>query len=150
MFKVEVREQFKTVTDMLNKLLQARNVNNSGAQVTLETTLTMNPADNNQHIIILGGRCAPGVDKISNTVERFNIVEGKSTELPTMNKPREGSASCVYNGDIIVTGGFDGQDGLDNIEILNINQQPLQWKMLQRKLPFKLYSSQQYVRGWRV
>ena len=125
---------------MLNKLLQARNVDNSGAQATLETTLAMKPADNNQDIIILGGYYAPGVDKVSNTVEKFNLAEGKSTELPPMNRPRGGSASCVYNGDVIVTGGHDGQDGHDTIEILNMKQQPLQWKMLQRKLPFKLYS----------
>ena len=140
MFKAEVREQFKTVTDMLNELLQARNVNNSGAQATVETTLAMNPADNNQDIIILGGRCGSENDMILNTVEKFNIAEGKSTELPPMNKPRTSSASCVYNGDVIVTGGWYGQDGYDSIEILNMNQQPLQWKMLQRKLPFKLYS----------
>ena len=140
MFKTEVREQFKTVTDMLNELLQARNGNNSGAQVTLETTLAMNPADNNQDIIILGGYYAPGVDKVSNTVEKFNLAEGKSTELPPMNKPRVSPASCVYNNDVIVTGGWDGQNTDDSIEILHMNQQPLQWKMLQRKLPFKLYS----------
>ena len=142
MFKAEMREQFKTVTDMLNKLLQARNLNNSGAQATLETTLTsaMNPADNNQVIIILGGRYAPAGDKVSNTVEGINIAKEKSAELPPMNKPRGESASCVYNGDVIVTGGWDGQDGIDSIEVWNMNQQPLQWKMLQRKLPFKLHS----------
>ena len=140
MFKVEVREQFKTVTDMLNELLQARNVNNSGAQATLETTLAMNPADNNQDIIIIGGWYAPGYREVLNTVEKFNKAEGKSTELPPMNKPRAAPASCVYNGDVIVTGGWGGRDGLDSMEILNMNQQPLQWKMLQRKLPFKLYS----------
>ena len=140
MFKTEVREQFKTVTDMLNELLQARNVNNNGAQATVETTLAMNPAENNQDIIILGGRCASENNKILNTVEKFNIAEGKSTELPPMNKPRTSPASCVYNGDVIVTGGWDGQDGYDSIEIFNMNQQPLQWKMLQRKLPFKLHS----------
>ena len=140
MFKVEVREQFKTVTDMLNELLQARNVNNSGAQATLETTLALKPADNNQDIIILGGLHGKGTDKISNKVEELNIAKGKSTELPPMNKSREGSASCVYNNDVIVTGGYDGQDVHDTIEIFNINQQPLQWKILQRKLPFKLYA----------
>ena len=142
MFKVEVREQFKTVTDMLNELLQARNVNNSGGQVTMETTLVMNPADNNQDIIILGGLCAKGTvsNKVSNTGEELNIATGKSTELPRMNKPREAPASCVYNDDVIVTGGFDGRDVHDNIEILNMNQQPLQWEMLQRKLPLKLYA----------
>ena len=140
MFKVEVREQFKTVTDMLNELLQARNVNNNGAQATLETTLAMNPADNNQDIIILGGSCGFRKEDIFNTVEKFNLAEGKSTELPPMNRPREASASCIYNGDVIVTGGQDGRDVHDTIEILNMKQQPLQWKMFRRKLPFKLYS----------
>ena len=140
MFKAEVREQFKTVTDMLNEVLQARNVNNSGVQATLQTTLAMNPADNNQDIIIIGGRFGSENDMLLNTVEKFNIAERKSTELPPMNIPRVASASCVNNGDAIVTGGWDGQDVHDSIEILNMNQQPLQWKMLQRKLPFKLYS----------
>ena len=140
MFKSEVQEQFKTVTDMLNKLLQGRNGNNNGAQVTPETTSPMNPAENNQDIIILGGWCASRIDAVSNTVEKFNIAEGKSTELPPMNKPRTASASCVYNGHVIVTGGWDGQRGIDSIEFLNMNQQPLQWKMLRRILPFKLHS----------
>ena len=140
MFKTEVREQFKTVTYMLNELLQAPSVNNSPAQATLETPLAMKPADNNQDIIIIGGRCGFENGKISNTVEKFNIAEGKSTELPPMNNRRTSSASCVYNGDVIVTGGFDGQDAHDSIEILNMNQPPLQWKMLQRRLPFKLHS----------
>ena len=140
MFKTEVREQFKIVTDMLNKLLQARNVNNNPAQVTLETPLATKPADNNQDIIILGGSCGFRKEDIFNTVEKFNLAEGKSTELPRMNKPRTESASCVYNGDVIVTGGLNGQDVHDTIEILNMKQQPLQCKMLQRKLPFKLYS----------
>ena len=154
MFKAEVQEQFKTVTDMLNELLQARNVNNNGAQATLETTLAMNPADNNQDIIILGGWYARTLDKVSNTVEKFNLAEGKSTELPPMNKPRTLSASCVYNSDVIVTGGLNGQDVHDTIEILNMNQQPLEWKILQRKLPFKLcshtvtvYNNNMYVVG---
>ena len=140
MFKAEVREQFKTITDMLTELLQARNVNNSGAQATLETTLVMNTTGNNQDIIILGGRCGFRREDICNRVEKFNIAKENSTELPAMNKPREAPASCVYNGDVIVTGGFDGRDVHDNIEILNMNQQPLQWEMLQRKLPLKLYA----------
>ena len=124
---------------MLNELFQARNVNNNGAQATLETALDMNSADSSQDIIILGGYYASGLDKVSKTVEKFNIVEGKSTELPSMNKPRVSSASCVYNGDVIVTGGWVGQDVHGTMEIFNVNQQPLQWKMLQRKLPFKLH-----------
>ena len=134
MFKAEVRGQFERVTEMLNQLLQGRNVNNNGAQA-MEPLV---PA-NDQDIISLGGRYGPVCDEITNTVEKFNIVEGKSTELPRMNQPRAGPASCVHNNNIMVTGGFNGQHCLDSIEPLNMNQHPLRWMMFEGKLPFKLY-----------
>ncbi len=134
MFKAEVREQFERVTEMLNQLLQGRNVNNNGAQA-MEPLVPVNDQD---IIIILGGRSGPTWDEATNTVEKFNIVEGKSTELPRMNQPRVGSSSCVYNNNIMVTGGYNGQDGLDSVEVLNMNQHPLRWMMFQSKLPFKL------------
>ena len=149
MFKAEVREQFERVTEMLNQLLQGRNVNNNGAQA-MEPLV---PA-NDQDIIILGGRSKDGKDGVLNTVEKFNIVEGKSTELPRMNQPRVVSASCVYNNNIMVTGGYNGQDGLHSIEVLNMNQLPLRWMMFQSILPLKLsghvaivYQDKLYVIG---
>ena len=149
MFKAEVREQFERVTEMLNQLLQARNVNNNGAQA-MEPLV---PA-NDQDIIILGGRSKDGNDGVLNAVEKFNIVEGESTELPRMNQPRVVSASCIYNNNIMVTGGYSGQDGLDSIEVLNMNQLPFRWMMFQGKLPFKLsghvaivYQDKLYVIG---
>ena len=149
MFKAEVREQFERVTEMLNQLLQGRNVNNNGAQAMKPLV----PA-NVQDIIILGGHNGLARDEVTNTVEKFNIVEGTSTELPRMNQPREGSASFVYNNNIMVTGGNSGQDGLDSIEALNMNQHPLRWMMFQGKLPFKLsahvaivYQDKLYVIG---
>ena len=149
MFKAEVREQFERVTEMLNQLLQGRNVNNNGAQA-MEPLV---PA-NDQDIIILGGRSGVLKDSVLNTVEKFNIVEGKSTELPRMDQPRVASASCVYNNNIMVTGGYNGQDDLDSIEVLNMNQHPLRWMMFQGKLPFKLskhvaivYQDKLYVIG---
>ena len=134
MFKAEVREQFERVTEMLNQLLQGRNVNNNGAQA-MEPLVSVNDQD----IIILGGRYGLTLQEVTNTVEKFNIEEGKSTELPRMNQPRVGSASCIYNNTIMVTGGFNGQDALDSIEVLNMNHHPLRWMMFQGKLPFKLY-----------
>ena len=124
-----MKQQFEKMMKMLNQALQGSNVNNNGAQAT---------ARNNQDIIILGGYYGQGSDKVSNTVEQFTIVEGKSTKLPRMNHPRAEPASCVYHGDVIVTGGFDGQDGTDSIEILKMNQHPLRWTMFRCKLPVKL------------
>ena len=108
----------------------------------------------NKDIIIAGGRYALELKSVSNTAETFNIVEGKSTQLPSMSTARAASASCVYNGDVIVTGGYDGKDGTDSIEILKMNQHPLRWTMFEGKLPVKLshhvvivYQDKLYVVG---
>ena len=121
------------MTMMINQALQGNNPNNNGA---------IGPAvpARDQGIIIAGGRHAPALDGISNTVETFNIVKEKSAQIPPMNLARGASASCVYNGDVIVTGGYDGKDGTDSIEVLKMNQHPLRWTMFDRKLPVKLSS----------
>jgi hypothetical protein len=134
-FEVEVGKQFQRMTEMLNQVLQGRNMNNNGAQA-LDPPVPVN----NQDIIILGGFYARGAESVSNTVEKINIVEGKSTQLPKLNHPRANSASCVYNSDVIITGGHDSQSGTDSIEILKINQDPLRWMMFDGKLPVKLSS----------
>jgi N-acetylneuraminic acid mutarotase len=134
---------------MVQQALQGSNVNNNGAQA-------IDPAvpDNNQDIIILGGYTAPGIQSVSKTVEKYSIVEDKSIQLPGMNLARARSASCVYNGDVIVTGGYVGQAGTDLIEILKMNQHPLQWTMFDSKLPVKLsvhvvtvYQDKLYITG---
>ena len=148
-FEVEVRNQFERMTVMLNQLLEGSNINNNGAQA-LDPPVPINSQD----IIILGGFYAPGAKSVSNTVEKFNIAEGKSTQLPKLHHPRARSASCVYNGDVIITGGYDGQGGTDSIEILKMNQDPLRWMMFDGKLPVKLschdvvvYQGKLYVVG---
>ena len=144
-----MKQQFQTVMKMLNQALSGRNVRDNGAQVADPRV-----SANNYDIIILGGRYAPADDKVSNTVEKFNIAEGKSTELPPMNRPRASFAASVYNGDVIVTGGFDGHCGTDWIEILKMTQHPLQWNMFRGKLPARLsghvsiiYQNKFYVIG---
>ena len=122
-----MKQQFEKMMIMVQQALQGSNVNNNGPQA-------IDPAvpDNNQEIIILGGS--------SNTVEKYNIVEGKSTELPRMNLARAQSASCVYNSDVIVAGGWDGQAATDTIEFLKMNQHLLRWTMFDGKLPVQLYA----------
>ena len=128
-----MKQQFEKMMIMVQQALQGRNVNNNGAQA-------IDPAvpDNNQDIIILGGWYDSELKNVLNTVEKYSILQGTSTELPRMNLPRAESASCVYNGDVIVAGGWDGQDGTDLIEILKMNQHPLRWTMFDGKLPVKL------------
>ncbi len=134
MFKADVKQQLESVTEMLNQLLQGTNLNNNAAQAANAPV----PA-NNQDIIILGGWYAPGDERVLNTAEKYNMLEKKSTQLPPMIHPRAAAASCVYNNDVIVAGGHDGQGCTDSIEILKMNQDPLQWIMFGGKLPVKLF-----------
>jgi N-acetylneuraminic acid mutarotase len=127
-----MRQQFEKMMIMVQQALQRNNVNNNGAEAVDPVV-----PDNNQDIIIFGGYNAPGIEIVSNIVEKYSIVEGKSTQLPPMNLTRAQSGSCVYNGDVIVAGGWDGQAGTDLIEILK-NQHPLRWTMFDGKLPVKL------------
>ena len=146
-----MKQQFEKMMIMVQQALQGSNVNNDGAQA-------IDPAgpDNNQDIIVLGGYNASGIQSISKTVEKYSIVEGKSTQLPGMNLTRGESASCVYNGDVIVTGGYDGKAGTDLIEILKMNQHPLRSTMFDGKLPTRLsahdvtvYQDKLYITGGR-
>ena len=122
---------------MMNQAFQGNNKYKNGASAMKPTSPLNNP-----DIIIIGGignsclwdRQMP-IDL--NTVEKYNITEGKSTLLPQLNHPRVGSASCVYNNDILVVGGYSGKQVTD-IEILKMYEQPLRWTVFDGKLPFKL------------
>ncbi|XP_028414690.1 kelch-like protein 5 isoform X2 [Dendronephthya gigantea] len=136
-FEAEVKQQLERMTEMMNQLLQGNNLNNN-----INGASAMEPAtvENNQDVIIIGGWYGSGSDKILNTVEKYNIVEGKSTPLPRLNHPRAASALCVYNNDVLVVGGHDGKEGTDKIEVLKMNQHPLRWTKFDSKLPLKLYA----------
>jgi N-acetylneuraminic acid mutarotase len=145
-----MKQQFEKMMIMVQQALQGSNVNNNDGAQAIDPAVP----DNNQDIIILGGFNASGIRSISKTVEKYSIVEDKSTQLPGMNLARASSASCVYNGDVIVAGGYDGQAGTDSIEILKMNQHPLRWTMFDGKLPAKLtghdvtvYQDKLYITG---
>jgi hypothetical protein len=133
--KAEMRQQLQRVTEMLNLLLQGSN-----AKIQANATYSVYWPNNNPEIIIIGGWCAPGKEWILNTVEIYSLFDGKSTYLPPMNQPRVETASCVFNNDVIVAGGYDGCVCTDSIEILQMDQHPLRWALFPGKLPAKLSS----------
>ncbi|XP_028414696.1 spermatocyte protein spe-26-like isoform X1 [Dendronephthya gigantea] len=136
-FEAEVKQQLERMTEMMNQLLQGNNLNNN-----INGASAMEPAtvENNQDVIIIGGWYGPKASEVLNTVEKYNIVEEKSTPLPRLNHPRAESASCVYNNDVLVVGGYNGEEATDTIEVLKMNQHPLRWTMFDGKLPVILYS----------
>ncbi|XP_028415399.1 uncharacterized protein LOC114538420 [Dendronephthya gigantea] len=134
--KMEMMERkLERVEGLFGQLFQENIFNRNGAQATDPTIPT-----NNQDVIILGGWYDFVYTPPLNTVEKYNIVEKRSTMLPPLNHPRALSASCVYDHDILVVGGFDGKEGTDRIEVLKMNQHPLRWTMFDGKLPVKLSS----------
>ena len=144
-----MKEQFEEMMKMVKQALQGNNLNNYGAQA-LDQTVPVK----SKNILILGGYYAPDYENVLDTVEKYNIEEAISSDLPQMNHPRAESASCVYRGDVIVAGGYDGKDATDTIEILKMNQDPLQWTIFDVKLPVKLlkhvvivYKDKLYVIG---
>ena len=139
----EMKRQIEKMTMMINQALQGNNLNNNGGADAIDPAI---PA-RNPNIIIVGGFYALGLENVSNTAETFNIVKGKSTQLPSMNIARAALASCVYNGDVIVTGGYDGKDGTDSIEILKMNQHPLRLTTFYNKLPVIFVSYLRVILG---
>ena len=91
----------------------------------------------------MGGTNADGA-KLS-SVSIFNPAGGTYAKLPPMNYPRQSASSCIYNNDVIITGGSsDGIHGQATIENMRINQHPPRWT-ISEGLHFKLYSHVQIV-----
>jgi hypothetical protein len=72
--------------------------------------------------IVIGRRGQDGQSLKS--VERFIFREGRWIELPPMNTARSFAASVLVDNQIVVSG---GDTITDSIEILNLDETPLQW-----------------------
>ena len=90
--------------------------------------------------IVLGGRGQDGQSLKS--VERFIFREGRWIELPPMNIPRSFASSVLVDNQIVVSGGDTGNTITDTIEILNLDETPLQWITSPAKLPAPLSAHQ--------
>ena len=97
-----------------------------------------------QNVMVIGGRDQNG--EILRSVEAYLIFEGRWIELPTMNTPRSFMSSVVVDQCVIVSGGQTDVDAItDSIEILNLAEAPLQWKVSPATLPVPLSAHQTVV-----
>lgn len=94
-------------------------------------------------LIVIGGRGQDGESVRS--VEGFMSLEGRWIELPAMNIPRSFMASVVVDQKVIVSGGDTGDAITDTIEVLNLAETPLQWKVSPATLPVPLSAHQTVV-----
>ena len=96
-----------------------------------------------RHIIVIGGRRQYG--QSLKAVEGYVFFEGRWIELPAMTTPRSFMSSVVVGQEIIVSGGDTGDAITDTIEVLNLAETPLQWKISPVKLPVPLSAHQTVV-----
>ena len=99
-------------------------------------------------IIIIGGRGQDGQSLKS--VEAYIFLEGKWIELPAMNTPRSFMSSVVIGNEIVVSGGDTGDAITDTIEVLNLAETPLQWRLSPAGLPVPLSAHQTVVYGGKL
>ena len=86
--------------------------------------------------IILGG--FDHQNHCSDEVYEYDM--GEFQPLPRLNEPRSQAAVCYHEGKLIISGGYNGKDRLDSIEMLDITSSDhgVQWKKLKSTLPRKL------------
>ena len=94
-------------------------------------------------LIVIGGRGQDGQSLRS--VEGYIFLEERWIALPAMNIPRSFMSSVVVDNEIIVSGGDTGDAITDTIEVLNLAETPLQWRMSPAKLPVPLSAHQTVV-----
>ena len=94
-------------------------------------------------LIVIGGRGQDGQSLRS--VEGYIFREGRWIELPGMNTPRSLMSSVVVGNEIVVSGGDTGPAITDTIEVLNLAESPLQWRMSPAMLPVPLSAHQTVV-----
>ena len=95
-------------------------------------------------IVVAGGRDDKSTHR---SVEAFNMATKTWRLLSEMNERREGASSVLYQGYMIVTGGYPDSSTLDHeplflasdsVEELNLAQQDGHWVKSQFKLPKQL------------
>ena len=96
-----------------------------------------------QHIIVIGGRDQHGQSLSS--VEGYIFLEGRWIELPAMNTQRSFMSSVVVGNEIVVSGGHTDLAITDTIEVLNLAETPLRWRMSPARLPVPLCAHQTVV-----
>ena len=111
-----------------------------GRKLTPREQKASRPLIAQRPIIVIGGRGQDGQSLKS--VEGYIFLEGRWIGLPAMNTPRSFMSSVVVGNEIVVSGGDTGDAITDSIEVLNLAETPLQWRISPAKLPVPLSAHQ--------
>ena len=98
----------------------------------IQTSPAVNYASNTfvEDILVVGGFDIQG--KRLKSVERFSFKKNVWERMSSINVTRVGATSFVYENQVFVAGGCDSLV----VEALNLNEDPLNWKISKVTLPF--------------
>ena len=99
----------------------------------IQTSSAVNYASNTfvEDILVVGGFDSRG--KHLKSVQKFLLKKNVWKRVSSMNVGRAGATSFVYENQVFAAGGCDSLV----VEVLNLNEDPLNWKISEATLPFK-------------
>ena len=100
---------------------------------TIQISSAVNHASNAlmEDILVAGGWDSD--DNALKSVERFSWKKNVWERVSSMSVGRKGATSFVYENQVFVAGGCDSRV----IEVLNLNEGPLEWAVSQALLPYR-------------
>ena len=113
---VEMKKSLNEITKQLERMTQQTSHEVQAEQLK-KGIAEADGMDREPKVVVAGGENA----KELNSVEMFSLATGRWTQLHPMNECRKGSSSVVYNNQIFVSGGYDGDDWCTSIETLSVN-----------------------------
>ncbi|XP_028403185.1 kelch domain-containing protein 8A-like isoform X1 [Dendronephthya gigantea] len=136
----EGREQMAKMTVAIENLTRScRNVNNLVNSIGCE-------------IFVIGGLDIEA-KKIVSSVEKFSLFNQTWAPLPELITPRCHFAAVVFQNQILVCGGSSSRllrNGLDSIEVFDLNNHTPEWKHFSVNLPVKVAGHKCVVYGNRL
>jgi N-acetylneuraminic acid mutarotase len=104
------------------------------ACITKEATERSEWFTGKQKIFVCGGH--DGKTRL-NSVESYSWPENSWTLEPAMKEARSASSAFVHGREIYVSGGLNVTKATDSIEILNVDEEQLEWVESPVKMPLK-------------
>ena len=142
----EMNEKMEQKFDEVNKRMEKMTADVDGVRrltaqmfhklCFLENAIQTSPAVNYasstfvEDILVVGGFDIQR--KRLKSVERFSFKKNVWDRVSSINVTRVGATSFVYENQVFVAGGYDSP----LVDVLNLNEDPLNWKISKTTLPF--------------
>ena len=122
------------VREVKDEVKQVKLTQEEMACITKEATERSEWFTGKQKIFVCGGH--DGKTRL-NSVESYSWPENSWTLEPAMKEARSASSAFVHGREIYVSGGLNVTKATDSIEILNVDEEQLEWVESPVKMPLK-------------